>query len=139
MATSDFKVGLFSIGLAAYWPQFQGLEERLTGYGTFVGKRLQTMGAQVIDVGMVDDQPKAVAAGERFISEDVDLVICYVTTYSTSSQVIPAVQRVNRPVLILNLQPTAQLNYADTNKFFIGIHPDLCPIRLVSQNQHAHV
>ena len=107
-------IGLFSIGLAAYWPQFQGLKERLAGYGAFVGKRLESMGARVVDVGMVDDQPLAVAAGDRFIREDVDLVVCYVTTYSTSSQVLPAVQRVKRPVLILNLQPAVQLNYTET-------------------------
>jgi L-arabinose isomerase len=110
----DCTVGLFSIGLAAYWPQFEGLRERLAGYGAYVGERLRQLGAKVIDVGMVDDQPTAAAAGERFIREDVDLVVCYVTTYSTSSQVLPAVQRVKRPVLILNLQPTAQLDYLRT-------------------------
>ncbi len=26
------KVGLFGIGLDAYWPQFKGLKERLEGY-----------------------------------------------------------------------------------------------------------
>jgi L-arabinose isomerase len=108
------KVGLFSIGLAAYWPQFHGLRERLVGYGAFVGEQLQRLGAQVVNLGMVDDQPGAAAAGERFIREDVDLIVCYVTTYATSSQVVPAVQRVKRPVLILNLQPTAQLNYGKT-------------------------
>lgn len=108
------KVGLFSIGLAAYWPQFPGLKERLTGYGRFVGERLETMGARVVDVGMVDDQPGARAAADRFIREGVDVVLCYVTTYATSSQVVPAVQRVGRPVLILNLQPTAQLAYHET-------------------------
>jgi L-arabinose isomerase len=108
------KVGLFSIGLAAYWPQFSGLKERLEGYGGFVADRLAGLGAEVVDAGLVDDQPGAVAAGERFIREDVDLVVCYVTTYATSSQVLPAVQRVKRPVLILNLQPTAQLHYART-------------------------
>ena len=108
------KVGLFSIGLAAYWPQFAGLRERLAGYGKFVGEKMGAMGADVVDVGMVDDQPGALAAGERFIAENVDLVVCYVTTYSTSSQVLPAVQRVKRPVLILNLQPTAQLQYLKT-------------------------
>ncbi len=107
-------VGLFSIGLAAYWPQFAGLRERLAGYGDFVGERLRQMGAEVVNVGMVDDQPAAAAAADRFIREDVDLVVCYVTTYSTSSQVVPAVQRVKRPVLILNLQPTAQLEYLKT-------------------------
>jgi len=108
------KVGLFSIGLAAYWPQFAGLEKRLAGYGAFVGNKLRTLGAQVIDAGMVDDQPKAAAAGELFCRENVDLVVCYVTTYSTSSQVVPAVRSVGRPVLILNLQPTAQLAYLKT-------------------------
>lgn len=108
------KIGLFSIGLAAYWPQFPGLKERLTGYGAFVGKRLTALGAQVVDAGLIDDQPGAVAAGDRFTRENVDLVICYVTTYSTSSQVVPAVQRVKRPVLVLNLQPAAQLAYART-------------------------
>jgi len=108
------KVGVFSIGLAAYWPQFDGLRERLAGYGEFVAKRLESLGAEVVDAGMVDDQPSATAAGDRFAAENVDLVVCYVTTYATSSQVVPAVQRLKRPVLILNLQPTAQLAYAKT-------------------------
>ncbi len=108
------KVGLFSIGLAAYWPQFPGLRERLAGYGLFVAQKLTALGADVVDAGMVDDQPSALAAGDRFAREDVDLVVCYVTTYATSSQVVPAVQRVERPVLILNLQPTAQLRYLET-------------------------
>lgn len=111
---TGIKVGLFSIGLSAYWPQFPLLRERLAGYGRFVGDRMRSMGAQVVDVGMVDDQPAAVAAGQRFVAEDVDLIVCYVTTYATSSQVVPAVQRVRRPVLILNLQPTPQLAYART-------------------------
>ena len=33
MSDTSCKVGLFSIGLAAYWPQFEGLETRLTEYG----------------------------------------------------------------------------------------------------------
>lgn len=114
MSQTTCKVGLFSIGLAAYWPQFEGLEKRLTAYGAFVGKKMADIGVEVVDVGMVDDQPKAQQAGDRFISEGVDLIVCYVTTYSTSSQVLPAVQQVSRPVLVLNLQPTAQLKYAQT-------------------------
>src|SRR5690349_2845461 len=108
------KIGLFSIGLAAYWPQFEGLRERLEGYGRFVAERLASLGADVIDAGLVDDHPTAQAAGDRFRAEDVDLAVCFVTTYATSSQVLPAVQRLGRPVLILNLQPTAQLDYDRT-------------------------
>jgi L-arabinose isomerase len=108
------KVGLFSIGLAAYWPQFPGLRERLDNYGRFVASRISGMGAEIIDIGMVDDANSASAASERFATEDVDLLVCYVSTYATSNLVVATVQRVGKPVLILNLQPTAQLKYLET-------------------------
>jgi L-arabinose isomerase len=107
-------VGLFAIGLAAYWPQFPGLLERLLTYHKYVAAKLSEMGAELVDAGMVDDQPAALRAADRFAAADVDLIVCYVSTYATSSQVTPAVQRLNKPVLILNLQPTAQLNYLRT-------------------------
>ncbi len=114
MATSRGKVGLFGIGLAAYWPQFPGLRERLEGYQRIVAQRLGRY-AEVIDAGLVDSAPLAAAAGESFARQAVDLVVCYVGTYATSSQVLPAVQRTHAPVLILNLQPVSALNYAHTS------------------------
>jgi len=108
------KVGLFGIGLAAYWPQFKGLKQRLESYQRIVASRLGKS-CQVVDAGLVDTAPKAVAAGELFARESVDLVVCYVATYATSSQVLPAVQKARAPVLILNLQPASALNYAKTN------------------------
>src|SRR5215207_6567350 len=97
------RVGVFGIGLAAYWPQFEGLKVRLEGYQREVEARLTGFGAQVISAGLVDNAPAAYAAGSLFSEANVDLVVCYVGTYATSSQVLPAVQRVNRPVLVLNL------------------------------------
>lgn len=108
------KVGLFGIGLAAYWPQFPGMKERLEGYQRVVAQRLGEH-AEVVDVGLVDSAPLAAAAGDRFAREQVELVVCYVGTYATSSQVLPAVQRAHAPVLILNLQPTSQLAYTKTD------------------------
>lgn len=112
--TNRTRIGLFSIGLAAYWPQFEGLEARLAGYGAFVAERLRGFDAEVIDAGMVEDFATAQAAGDRFRAGDVDLAVCFVTTYATSATVLPVVQKLGRPVLILNLQPTAQLDYART-------------------------
>lgn len=109
------KIGVFGIGLAAYWPQFEGLKARLEGYQREVEARLQSYGAEVVSAGLVDTAPAALAAGDRFIRENVDLIVCYVGTYATSSQVLPAVQRVARPVLVLNLQPTAALDYDATD------------------------
>lgn len=59
--------------------------------------------------------PRARNAGDLFTSENVDLIVCYVGTYSTSSQVLPAVQRRGAPVLILNLQPVPALDYLDAD------------------------
>ena len=97
------KIGVFGIGLAAYWPQFEGLKERLEGYQRYVEGRISELGAEVVSAGLVDTAPAAQAAGDLFASQNVDLLVCYVGTYATSSQVLPAVQRRRAPVLILNL------------------------------------
>ncbi len=109
------KIGVFGIGLAAYWPQFEGLKERLEGYQRGVEARLAKMGAQVVSAGLVDTAPAAAVAGELFARETVDLIVCYVGTYATSSQVLPAVQGGRAPVLVLNLQPTPALDYPNTD------------------------
>jgi L-arabinose isomerase len=104
-------VGIFGIGLAAYWPQFEGLRERLEGYQQGIRARLETMGAEVVSAGLVDTAPAARHAGANLAAAGVDLVMLYTATYATSSQVLPTVQAVGAPVVILNLQPTRTLDY----------------------------
>lgn len=109
------RVGVFGIGLAAYWPQFPGLRERLAGYQRAVEERLTHLGAAVVSVGLVETPEAGRAAGERFARENLDLLVCYIGTYATSSQVLPVVQRQRAPVLVLNLQPVAALDYERTD------------------------
>ena len=110
------RIGIFGIGLAAYWPQFPGLRKRLEGYQRIVEDRVRGSRAELISAGLVDSAEAARAAGQLFQREDVDLILCYVGTYATSSQVLPVVQKARAPVLVLNLQPSAALDYdtADT-------------------------
>src|SRR5437660_12246032 len=110
------RVGLFGIGLEAYWPQFQGLKKRLEGYLGEVYRRLARDGVEVINLGIVDNAPKALEAGHRFRQADVDLIFLHVTTYALSSTVLPVVQRAKVPVIILNLQPAAAIDYTNFNK-----------------------
>ncbi len=105
------RVGVFGIGLEAYWAQFPGLKERLEGYQREVEERVAALDIDVVSAGLIDTAPAAVAAGERFAGADLDLIICYVGTYATSSQVLPVVQRSKTAVLILNLQPAEALDY----------------------------
>lgn len=109
--TPALKIGLFGIGLEAYWEQFEGLEKRLSGYVDIVAGRLKTFGAEVINLGLIDSPEKAFKAGHCFRREDVDLIFLYVTTYALSSTVLPVVRRAKVPVIVLNLSPEAAIDY----------------------------
>jgi L-arabinose isomerase len=105
------RVGIFAIGLAAYWPQFEGLRERLEGYRQRLEARLAELGADVVSPGLVDTPEAARTAGETLAAARVELVLVHAATYATSAQVLPAVQAAKAPVVILNLQPTRSLDY----------------------------
>jgi len=105
------RVGIFGIGLAAYWPQFDGLRKRLEGYQQEIEARLEEMGAEVVSAGLVDTAHAARQAGAMLATAHLDLVMLFTATYATSSQVLPVVQAVDAPVVVLNLQPTRTLDY----------------------------
>jgi L-arabinose isomerase len=109
------KAGLFGIGLDTYWPQFEGLKENLLGYQKRVNERLQSFGAEVVDACLVDNPVVSREVGDRFRSENVDVIFLFITTYALSSTVLPVVQRAGVPVVVLNLQPVAQLDYESFN------------------------
>jgi L-arabinose isomerase len=114
--TQRHRVGLFSIGLDAYWSQFAGLRERLEGYNGQIAAKLESFGAKVVNLGMIDAADKAVAAGHAFRQADVDLIFLHVATYALSSTVLPVVRRSKVPVIILSLSPQAAIDYAAFNQ-----------------------
>jgi L-arabinose isomerase len=115
-AQYNLKIGLFGIGLDAYWPQFEGLKNRLEGYLGQVSKRLKKFDAGVIDLGLIDNSVTAMQAGHKFRQADVDIIFLYVTTYALSSTVLPVVRRAKVPVIILNLSPEKAIDYKSFNK-----------------------
>ena len=110
------SIGLFGIGLDAYWPQFPGLEDRLKGYLARVADKLAGLGAEVVNLGLIDTPEKALHAGHQFRRADVDLIFLYVTTYALSSTVLPVVRRAKVPVVVLNLAPSASIDYPTFNR-----------------------
>jgi len=109
------RVGLFGIGLDTYWPQFEGLKGKLEGYQAQIHQKLESFGAEVVDVGLVDRPDQSRAVGDRLHAENVDIVFLYISTYALSSTVLPVAQRAGVPVVVLNLQPVAQLDYEAFN------------------------
>ena len=113
---SNLKIGLFGIGLDAYWPQFDGLKDQLESYLQIVELKLASIHPQIINLGLVDNIDKAFEAGSKFRKEEVDIIFLYVTTYALSATVLPVVQRAKVPVIVLNLAPTAAIDYDAFNK-----------------------
>ncbi|GEP95796.1 arabinose isomerase [Chitinophaga cymbidii] len=115
MNNGQLRIGLFGIGLDTYWPQFDGLKERLEGYLQKVETKLAAIHPDIINAGLVDSADKAFAAGRLFRAQEVDLIFLYVTTYALSSTVLPVVQKAKVPVIILNLSPEAAIDYTAFN------------------------
>ena len=111
----NIKIGLFGIGLDTYWPQFEGLLERLEGYQNKIAQKMEGFGAEVVNVGLVDSPEKARETAQALKTEDVDMLFLYVSTYALSSTVLPVVQKLKCPVVILNIQPVAAIDYERFN------------------------
>jgi L-arabinose isomerase len=114
--TPKTKVGMFGIGLDTYWPQFEGLKQRLEGYLQRVEGKLARPGVEIVNLGLIDTPHKAMEAGHQFRRADVDIIFLHVTTYALSNTVLPVVQRAKVPVIILNLAPEAAIDYARFNR-----------------------
>ena len=116
MQTPGLKIGLFGIGLNAYWEQFEGLKERLDAHVDVVYEKLKALCPQTLNLGLIDTTEKAFEAGREFRRNDVDIIFLYVSTYALSSTVLPVVQRAKVPVIILNLAPDKAIDYSAFNK-----------------------
>ena len=126
------RIGLYTTGLKAYWPQFAGMRERLEGYGRFIAGELSaTDGAsfdvEVFNFGLVDCADSGLEAGDYFRRNLCDIVFQHIGTYVTSDAVLPVHQTCKAPTVILNLQPAVQVNYAKTTTGEWLAHCNACP------------
>lgn len=88
----------------------------MKAYQEEIRKRISEFGVEVADAGMVDNPVKAREAADYLKAQDVEIVFLYVSTYALSSTVLPVAQKLKVPVVILNLQFVAQLDYEAFNK-----------------------
>ena len=117
-ANPKTRIGLVSIGLDTYWPQFSGLRERLEGYALRIAERIDSLtggNVEVVNLGMVDSPQRALESGHELRRADVDFLLIHAATYALSSTVLPMVRRAKVPVLILNLSPESAIDYASFN------------------------
>lgn len=111
----NIHIGLVGVGLDTYWGQFAGLKSRLEGYQTEIANRMARFDATVTDAGIIDNPQKSIAAADRLNSARVEMLFIFISTYALSSTILPLVQRVKVPIVILNLQPVPVIDFKGIN------------------------
>lgn len=122
------RVGLVAGGLGTYWPQFPDLLPQLQASARVVSERFQGMDAEVVDVGFISDAQEGEVAAERLRQGDCDLIVLFLTTYLTSSMVLPIAQRTGTPVLVIDLQPTERMDHASFDTGAWLAYCGQCPV-----------
>ncbi len=114
LVNTKAKVGVFSIALGAYLPQFpQLVPEFNEQYEAF--KKTIPDSVEVIDGGLVTTKEQSMVAGDKFRAADVDLVFLQMLTYATSYNVLPAIRDLDVPVVIVNVQKKLAPDYEKTD------------------------
>ena len=114
LVNTKARVGVFSIALGAYLPQFPSLVPEFEAqYEAF--KKTIPDTVEIIDGGLVTTKELSQEAGDKFRAADVDLVFCQLLTYATSYNMLPAVRDVNVPVVLVNVQKLKAPDYANVD------------------------
>ncbi len=109
------RVGVFGVGFDVYWPQFEGLKETLLSYHEDFKRIVAENGVEVIDFGLVDSNAKAFETVEKMKGERLDLLLCNMLTYATSAIFAPILRESNLPMVLVALQPLAQMDYTNAS------------------------
>ena len=97
------KIGFMTIGLNAYWAQFEGIKDNIISYHDKLVNKFGDY-CTLVDSGLVDTVQTSVKAGQLFHSQNVDIVFCHTATYSPSANLLPAIKDLDVPVIFLNVQ-----------------------------------
>ena len=122
------KVAFFSVIHEIYFSQFEGLYESLSGYHNETVKMVESNGVEVCDYGFVGSNTKAFEVADAINSQKVDLIICNMITYATSSVFAPILQNTNAPMILLALQPRKGLDYSKASTFMQLENDNICSV-----------
>jgi L-arabinose isomerase len=122
------KVGLVAGGLGAYWPQFPDLLPQLKTSAARVSERMREFDCEVVDVGFISDAQEGARAAEQLRAAGCDVIVAFLTTYMTSTMLLPIAQRSGAPVLLLNLQPTEAMDHENFDTGAWLAYCGACPL-----------
>jgi len=122
------RIATFAVVHEIYFEQFPGLEENLNKYHHDFTKKLINNGVEVVDFGIVGNNTTAFEVANRINGSSVDLIMCNMITYATSSVFAPIIQNCSAPMILVALQPLARLDYTKASTFMQLENDNICSV-----------
>lgn len=108
------NIGVCVFGHFRFWPQFpKAKEEIMKHWDDFYSRLEKESNANIIKFDkMCDCYEVSVEAGVFFAKKDIDLLIIYHGTYTTSANIVQVIKKAGSPPnIVLTLQPNISRNY----------------------------
>jgi L-arabinose isomerase len=121
------RIGLLPTGHSYYWEQFPRLKEM----GLRMYRKLRALlepHGELIAPELVDTEAKGRAAAELFHNAGIDILVIFPFGYTTSMNMLPAVQGVEVPIRILNAHEDRSYDYAAADTTIYLHHEGVCCI-----------
>ena len=122
------KIGVFAVAHAVYWGQFDGLYSNIMKYHSDLCDIVRGNEVEVIDFGMVDSSEKAYDTVKAIRSADLDVLICNMVTYATSSVFAPIIRDAGVPMILTALQPLKHPDYSKASTFMQLENDSICSV-----------
>lgn len=122
------KIATFGVGHAIYWSQFEGLLDNLMKYHSEFIDMLAENDVEIYDFGMVDSSEKGYEVAAKINAANVDVIMCNMLTYATSSVFAPIIRECAPPVVLVALQPLSHLDYSKASTFMQLENDNICSV-----------
>jgi len=122
------NVAFFSVVHGVYFSQFEGLEASLHHYHDETVRLVADRDVHVFDYGFVDSNTKGFEVTDRINADKIDLILCNMITYATSSVFAPIVQQTKAPIVLVALQPRKAMDYTKASTFMQLENDNICSV-----------
>lgn len=122
------RIGVFAVAHATYWDQFEGLLDNIMGFHADFCTMVEKNDVEVVDFGMIDSSEKAFEAVPKMLAADVDVIFCNMVTYATSSVFAPIIKQVDKPMVLVALQPRKAMDYTKACTFMQLENDNICSV-----------
>lgn len=122
------KIGVFAVVHKVYFEQFDGLYDNLLKYHNDLIEIIKENNVEVVDFGIVGDNEQAYETANEIKKQGIDLLMCNMITYATSSVFAPIIRDCDIPMILVALQPLSKLDYSKANTFMQLENDNICSV-----------